>query len=323
MIASVIHPHCIKVLPTEYSNSLSYYEELCQFRKKLNEVIEVFNEYESVILELQEALTNISSMQSDIANIKNRLLVIDGLLETLQNEYLALQQVDANQQVEIDDLKARLDSVITSYNSIIEYVDNAIRTVSVENSTAWIRLENYINTQDRLLQLQIDELRKAIEGIVNNVYNPIRGYRENLDENNRDIYADLRYGGFTNAELSEFGISNDHVASLIVDNRDYALNAKKRFKRHYIFSPVTGNRTAHSNAISQALALVTNGLSNDAFAELDLTNDEVVALDLTNIQKFLYNPNGQPSGDGSYIKYDENLGVGLTVEQYEGLFVGN
>lgn len=323
MIASVIHPHCIKVLPTVYSNSLSYYEELCQFRKKLNEVIEVFNEYESIILELQEALTDISSIQNDIVNIKNRLLVIDGLLETLQNEYLALQQVDANQQVEIDDLKARLDNVITSYNSIIEYVDNAIRTVSVENSTAWMRLENYINTQDRLLQLQIDELRKAIEGIVNNVYNPIRGYRENLDENNRDIYADLRYGGFTNAELSEFGISNDHVASLIEDNRDYALNAKKRFKRHYIFSPVTGNRTAHSNAISQALALVTNGLSNDAFAELDLTNDEVVALDLTNIQKFLYNPNGQPSGVGSYIKYDENFGIGLTVEQYEGLFVGN
>lgn len=307
MIASVIHPRCIKVLPTEYSNSLSYYEEVCQFRNKLNEVIEVFNEYESIILELQEALTDISSMQSDIANIKNRLLVIDGLLETLQNEYLALQQVDANQQVEIDNLKARLDSVITSYNSIIEYVDNAIRTVSVENSTAWIRLENYINTQDRLLQLQIDELRKAIEGIVNNVYNPIRGYRENLDENNRDIYADLRYGGFTNAELSEFGISNDHVASLIVDNRDYALNAKKRFKRHYIFSPVTGKEVSHANAISQLFAVLTHGLTNAEFASLDKTNDEVAQMNLTNIEKFLY--------------YEGNAGI--TSDEFERIIINN
>lgn len=307
MIASVIHPHCIKVLPTVYSNSLSYYEELCQFRKKLNEVIEVFNEYESIILELQEALTDISSMQSDIANIKNRLLVIDGLLETLQNEYKALQQVDTNQQVEIDDLKARLDNVITSYNSIIEYVDNAIRKVSVENSTAWIRLENYINTQDRLLQLQIDELRKAIEGIVNNVYNPIRGYRENLDENNRDIYADLRYGGFTNAELSEFGISNDHVASMVVDNRDYALNAKKRFKRHYIFSPVTGKEVSHANAISQLFAVLTHGLTNAEFAALNKTNDEIAQMNLTNIEKFLYY-----EGD-----------VGITVDQYDRIIINN
>ncbi|MBP3887245.1 MAG: hypothetical protein J6F30_06285 [Cellulosilyticum sp.] len=298
MIASIVHPHCIKVLPTVYSNSLSYYEELCQFRAKLNEVIEVFNEYESIILELQKALGDITNMQNDINNIKNKLLTLDSTVATLQNEYLALKQVDANQQAEIDELKTKLNNVIISYNSIIDYVDNAVRRVSVENSTAWIRLENYINTQDRILQLQIDELRRAIEGMSDRVYNPVRGVRENLDDNNWDIYQDLRCGGFTNSELSEFGISNEHVASLVHNNRDYALNVKRRFKRHYLFSPVTGKEVSHANAISQAIISVIGSITNNAFvittnemlrshmATNNLTNADIGTLFTNNFERY-------------------------------------
>lgn len=278
MIASIVHPHCIKVLPTVYSNSLSYYEELCQFRAKLNEVIEVFNEYETIILELQKALGDITNMQNDIASIKSKLVTLDNTVATLQNEYLALKQVDANQQTEIDELKTKLNNVIISYNSIIDYVDNAVRRVSVENSTAWIRLENYINTQDRILQLQVDKLREAIEGMSDRVYNPVRGVRENLDDNNWDIYQDLRYGGFTNAELSEFGVSNEHVASLVHNNRDYALNAKRRFKRHYLFSPVTGKEVSHANAISQAIISVIGSITNNAFV---ITTNEMLRSHMT------------------------------------------
>lgn len=36
---------CIKVLPTVYDNSLSYYEVLCKVHKKLNEVIEELNSF--------------------------------------------------------------------------------------------------------------------------------------------------------------------------------------------------------------------------------------------------------------------------------------
>ena len=298
MIASIVHPHCIKVLPTVYSNSLSYYEELCQFRAKLNEVIETFNEYESIIVELQQALIDISGALKDITEIKTKLISIDNTLEQLQNQYLALQQVDKNQQIEIDELNAKLNNLIISYNSIIGYIDNKIANLQVENSTAWIRLENYINTQDRILQLQIDELTELVNNSVARVYNPVRGVRENLDDNNWDIYQDLRYGGFTNAELSEFGISNEHVASLVHNNRDYALNAKKRFKRHYLFSPVTGKEVAHSNAISQAIIAVIGSITNNAFVvttnqmlydsmnTAGLTNDDVGTLFTTNFERY-------------------------------------
>ena len=307
MIASIVHPHCIKVLPTVYSDALSYYEELCQFRYKLNEVIEAFNEYEDVIVELQQALGNINDMTADIKSIKEQLIVVNSDIEKLTNEYEALRTIDLNLQKQIDELSNKINSAISSYNSIVEYVDNAIANVKIENSSAWIRLENYINTQNRILQLQIDEIREMVKNIAVDVYNPVRGIRENLDSNNEDIYQDLRYGGFTNAELSEFGISNEHVASLVHDNRDYALNAKERFKRHYLFSPVTGKEVSHANAISQLFSVLTHGLTNNEFANLDKTNDEVAQMNLTNIEKFLYY-----EGDG-----------GITVGEYDSIIINN
>lgn len=284
MIASVVHPHCIKVLPTVYSNSLSYYEELCQFRYKLNEVIEAFNEYEEIILQLQNLTVEIDGMLADINSIKTKLVSIDSTLEGLQNQYLALQQVDAILQSEIDALKVELNKAIVNYNTIIDYVDKAVAGVEVENSTAWVRLENYINTQNRMLQLQIDELEKQILPISQNVYNPIRGIRESFDDNNWDIYQDLRYGGFTNAELSEFGVSNETVANLVHNNRDFALHAKERFKRHYLFSPVTGKEVSHANAISQAIISVIGAITNNAFtvATNTILNSHMIANNLTN-----------------------------------------
>ena len=291
MIASVVHPHCIKVLPTVYSNSLSYYEELCQFRYKLNEVIDAFNEYESIILELQNLTVEIDGMLADIKEIKNELLNIDSILEGLENQYKALQQINANLQSEIDELTKKLNNVIGNYNSIITYVDNAVASVKVENSTAWIRLENYINTQDRKLQLQIEELKAIVEKLGADVYNPVRGVRENLDDNNWDIYQDLRYGGFTNAELSEFGISNEHVASLVHNNRDYALNAKQRFKRHYLFSPVTGKEVSHANAISQAIisiigTITNNEMLNNYMITNNLTNNDIGTIYENNFKRY-------------------------------------
>lgn len=291
MIASVVHPHCIKVLPTVYSNSLSYYEELCQFRYKLNEVIDAFNEYEQTIIDLSEMITDIDTMKQDISSLQTSIKTVHESLTDVENKYSALQQVDANLQSEINELANKLNSIISNYNSIINYIDNTVANVKVENSTAWIRLENYINTQDRKLQLQIEELKTIVEKLGSDIYNPVRGARENLDDNNWDVYQDLRYGGFTNAELSEFGASNDHVASLVHNNRDYALNAKQRFKRYYLFSPVSGKEVSHANAISQAIISVIGSITNNEMlnrymATNELTNDDIGTLFTNNFERY-------------------------------------
>lgn len=277
-------PYYQKVLPLVYDDALSYLEVVEKLRYKVNEVIELFNNYEQTIEDLSEYVQDIQTMKADISALKSGLSAVETSLSDYENDLKALRTVDANLQKQIDELVVKVNSIVTSYDSIINYIDNKVATVMVENSTAWIRLENYINTQDRLLQLQIDELNKLVNNLSINVYNPVRGVRESFDDNNHDIYQDLRYKGFTNAELSEFGISNEHVASLIHNNRDYALNAKQRFKRHYLFSPVTGKEVSHANAISQAIISVIGAITNNAFVITtnDMLNSYMIANNLTN-----------------------------------------
>ena len=304
MIASIVRPYCQKVLPLVYDDSLSYYEEICRLINKINEVINTFNEYESVIEELQGLVTDLTSMKADISTLKSEMTSVQSELSNHAKSITDLSLRDNDLQSQIDALTLRVNAIITNVNNIYNYVDNAVASVKVENSTAWVKLENLINTEVRRLELEIEELRKLCNELPHDVYNPVRGYRVGFDMNNRYVYQDLRYGGFTNAELSEFGISNDHVASLVYNNLDYALNVKKRFKRNYLFSPVSGRWISHANAISELFGILTNGLTNQEFADLDLTNDEVIALDLTNLEKFLY--------------YDGDTGI--TTDEYANLF---
>ena len=317
-IASIVHWHCQKVLPLTYDDSLSYYEMVCKLVRKVNEVIDTFNGYEDIINQLASEVTDIETLKTQVAELQEKVKGIDDNAKLI-NDLIA---EDMRLQREIDSLTDLVNSVVDNYNNVIQYVDNAVASVKVENTSAYIRLETEFNVKLRELELSLEALTKHVDEIDNSVYNRVAGTKLSLEKNNWAVYEDLRDGGMTNAERSEFGGTNTELANKILNNRDYAINGRFRCKMHWIFSPVTGTRTPHYNAISQAIGLVTNGLTNTAFANLDLTNNEVAELNLTNIQKFLYNPNGQPSGVGSYVKYDENFGTGLTVEQYEGLFIG-
>ncbi len=287
--------------------------------RKVNEVIDTFNTYEDIINQLAGELADIEALKERIDALESKVKEIDVNTEKIAQ----LFNQDEHLQNEIDLLTQELNGLINSYDNIIAYVDNAVERVKVENSVAYLELRDEFNVHFRELELRIDALAERIEDIDTSVYNRVAGRRLNLEDNNWDIYEDLRDGGMTNAERSEFGGTNDELARKVLNNRDYAINGRFRCKMHHVFSPVSGRRCPHFNAISEALALATNGYNNQQFADLDLTNDEVIALDLTNVQKFLYNPNEHPSGVGDYVKYDNLYGNGLTVEQYEGLFVGN
>lgn len=319
MIASIVHWHCQKVLPLVYDDSLSYYEQVCKLVNKVNEVIETFNSYEDIINQLAEELADIESIKARVNELENKVKQID-----INSEKIAeLFNRDEHLQNEIDALTIQLNGLIDSYDNIIQYVDNAVNGVKAENSVAYLKLQDEFMVHFRELELLIDALTKRVEEIDTSVYNRVAGKKLDLEKNNWAIYEDLRDGGMTNAERSEFGGTNAELASKILNNRDYAINGRFRCKMHHVYSLVSGRRCPVYNAIGEALALATNGFTNDEFADLGLTNDEVIALDLTNVQKFLYNPNEHPSGVGDYVKYDNLYGNGLTVEQYEGLFVGN
>lgn len=292
-IASIPHPRCQKILPAVYSDSLSYYEELCHLVAKINEVIETFNEYEDIINKLANLSADLEGMEIDIAALKSEMLSAQSDINSLINNFDALVKEDGRLQSEIDVLSTKVDSVTKEYNNIIRYIDNAVARVKIENQAEWMKYKETVNTLLAGMRKQIADIMEIINELPNTVYNPVRGYKEGFNKNNADIYQDLRYGGFTNAELSEFGVSNTHVASLVHNNRDYALHAKKRFKRHYVFSPVSGLEVSHANALSQVLDQIIGIMPNDVFytymAGEGLTNDDLSTLIDSNFERITAN----------------------------------
>ena len=281
-IASILHPRCQKILPAVYSDSLSYYEEICHLVAKLNEVINTFNEYEEVINELARLVLDIEGIEIDVAQLKKDVINLQSDVTSIVDNIDALVKEDGRLQTEIDRLNTKINAVVYQYDNIIRYVDNAVASVKIENQAEWKEFTRVVNIMLAQMRAEIEDLRRLVDGLPTEVYNPVRGYKEGFNKNNADVYEDLRYLGFTNAELSEFGVSNNHVASLVHNNRDYALFAKKRFKRNYVFSPVTGVEVSHANALSQVLDAIIGKMSNEEFyAYMDtnsLTNDDLSSL---------------------------------------------
>lgn len=58
---------CQKILPAVYDDSLSYYEVLCKFLEKLNEVIDSYNGYDSV---LEQLVRLVEELQSELDAFK-------------------------------------------------------------------------------------------------------------------------------------------------------------------------------------------------------------------------------------------------------------
>jgi len=316
-ITSVIYPYCQKVLPLVYDDSLSYYESICKLVLKVNEVIDTFNGYEEIIEQLSQELVDIESVKDRVTVLESSLNGINSELTNVNAKIAMLGQKDEQLQRQIEELTNSVNNVIYLYNSLRAYVDNAIQTVKIDNTSEWINFQVQVNSTVARLSTEVAQLRELVNQIGNDVYNPIRGVRENLDNNNQDVYNDLRYGGMTNAERLAFGGTNEALMSKVLDNRDLAINGRMRCKMHWIYSTITGRRTPHYNAVALLSDLVTDGLTNNEFVALDLTNDEVIALDLTNLEKYLYNPSR-----GSYVMHSSDA-VGLTNEEMTELYINN
>lgn len=293
-IASIVYPRCHKILPLTYSNSLSYYEEVCSLVNKVNELIEEFNSYEEIINQLSELSVEIDGMLTDITTLKSQMVNVNSTLSSLGNSISSLTDTDTYLQSQITQLTNKVNSIITDYNNlydnIVSYVDNKVASIELDNQTEWLQFKVDINTIVSGISQRVNELELLLEDVPTKVYNPVRGRDVGFNQNNADIYQDLRYGSFTNAELSEFGISNDEVASRCLNNRDYALHAKKRFKRHYVFSPVTGVEVSHANALSQILVSAIGRMTNtDFYSYLEannMTNDNLTDVLSNNFNRY-------------------------------------
>lgn len=258
---------------------------------KVKDLEIILDSWRDIIEELKTGLEQLNMLEDRIQNLEN-------LTSGLDAAYAAIDKLSADNVNIHNDLKALKDDFINleiqlyaEVENFRTYVDNKVSTEKIARINADFELDVMIRSVMHTLSDQIDYINYRLDQIIpEKVFNRVAGVKLLLDDNNFNIYEDLRDFGISNATLSEYGIDNDHVAALHLNNRDYAINAFKRFKLHYVFSPVTGVRVSHANALSQIVALFAAGVDNDAlFAQMatDLaTNEDIGNYYSSNLERF-------------------------------------
>ena len=196
------------------------------------------DEINEAIKDLPQIRTSISYLKSTVIQLKAKVDSQDAQIQAISDE-LALQLVIIN------------NSIAYNYNRLFRLISG---------------LEQQHNIDINILKIDLDriyhELLERIEQLVPvDVYNRVAGIRMSFDDNNFHIYEDLRYLGIKNNTLYELS-DNDEVASLVHNNRDFALFMKKRLLKDYLFSPLSGRRMSHANAISELAAKGFGGCTN-------------------------------------------------------------
>lgn len=167
MVQPIRQLYCQKILPLVYDDSLSYYEALCRFVAKVNEVVDALNNVSVNILGDAKAYTDSAIAEQQIA-IDNKVLELqalidattsnfDELLDELQRQYgeftrLTNVQLDAfnsklvqlNNKIDesVSGVNARTDLAIQQNNEYIFNVlsEDALGSLTVTNFFTGLRV---------------------------------------------------------------------------------------------------------------------------------------------------------------------------------------
>ena len=258
---------------------------------KVKDLEIILDSWKSTIEELEEGL-------KELEGFDERISALEALTANLDEVYKIIEALSIDDAKIWDELKALKQKIIdveaalySEVDLLMVYVNNKVTAEKTARINADFELDVMIRSLAATIFDQIDYINYRLDQIIpEKVYNRVAGVKLLLNDNNFNIYEDLRDFGISNATLSEYGIDNDHIAALHLNNRDYAINAYKRLKLHYVFSPVTGVRVSHANALSQIIALFAAGADNDTLytqMATDLaTNEDLGNYYSSNLERF-------------------------------------
>ena len=338
-IASVVYPHCQKVLPLVYDDSLSYYESICKLVNKINEVIEQFDDWSDVIAELQEAIKDIDGMKSDINELQSGLTSvrsdvqslsevitsIDDYVKALEKRYdarfkedeqsiSALAQIIGKMQTNIDaKIEALREELIALFNSF---------TFEFKEELEMLQLK--FNQLKVNVLAQLDELRRIVDEIDTKVVNPWHSNLRKVSQqrNVNLMYQDLADNVPTASEYCQESLTAQEYTDLGLTALEYAEHGRRKLHISWVFSPSFGWRQEISNVLTSILDFVYDVYTATAYSELDLTADEYTELSYSADDYYLANYHGGGGGGDTRgcVKFDPS-NTGLTRREYEHLGV--
>ena len=171
---------CQKVLPLVYDDSLSYYETLCKFSSKLNEIIETLNNFETGVYNYIDQ--QIAALTSDW---------IDKVYNVL-DEYTA--NFDAKLQAEHEWNLQQHANIISQISAQLQTINNAL--TSGDEATRF-----YVDSKIAELMAEIPEITSVM------VYDPTTGRLVDIQTALDNVYTNLRCCALTAAEYDSLQLT--------------------------------------------------------------------------------------------------------------------
>ena len=272
-------------------------ETLDSWKKTIDELIARLKELD----ELDSRITALENLTADYNQVKAKVAALEsGLAEAFK---------------EIGKTNTRIDNITIDYDLVLEELERLASLFKVylkeandytDLKISEISLDFY--SEVLILQRQIDELKKLRP---EDLINPVRYTRNDLQKSYDLAYADMRDDALTNSQYAELGLTNTQYAAYGWTNLNFALHSRTLFKWDYVFGAVSGIKKAAANALSEIVTFIVGTMTNTEYAALDLTNDEYAALDLTNEEYLLYSASTRGLTNTEYSNILKSGGSGI------------
>ena len=245
-----------RALPAVYDDSLSYYEQLCRIKYKLNEVIKNLND-------LEENLPSCVKQAIDEA--------LGGWEERMEAQFAEQNARIAAAEKKIDDsvaeMQAQLDAAIREMEQTINAQLNALYLILVNGINS---NRAYIDSQISLLKAEFPDLSTVY------VISPVDGQLVKIQDCVNDMYNVLRYGALTAAQYDALQLTAKEYddKSLTAFTYDmYGLCELWSYLNvHRMHSVTTGEIVAIPAGVYQLTDKVrTGGLTATAYDTKELT----------------------------------------------------
>ncbi len=314
----IVKPICGRVwtpiLPTVFSESLSYLEQLSQFSKKLNELIKSYNkfagDYENYVQE------QLKPYQSQLDSLQERL---DTIVQEI-NDNFDIFKIEVNTKVDaqneaIDKLRTDTDEKIEDYKSeIFDKLSETEQEIYAHVEAELLRLKTDITTQVSLqlsfLRRLIDQHDKQVLSIVDAklieflgkiptgtqlVINPTSGTIDTLQQTLYNMYDYYRTEGLTAQEYDEQQLTAEEYDSKKLTAYEYDFYSKRIIvldERFYMFDPFNGTFKLISSVVNE-LADLHKGDSAFTAEEYDTLNITAELYDSKELSAYSYDWQGK------------------------------
>ena len=271
-----------KILPLTYDDSLSYYESLCKFADKVNELIDRMNLYEEEYKDyVDEQVSFLKTYIDEQDNATKTVLEIK--MENLKNET----------ERQINELKLKLQQTLDDVNNkLAEYSESLVRlydfVVSDQN-----RQDIYFKN---LLEEFYHKIWSLIDQYTNIIYNPTNGQLTTVEQAINDIWNILRYQAMTCIEFEWLGYSCDKWDSIGYSALDFDLYSGVKYAKRicdcWMINPYTGEKSLVTDVIYTLIGMRAEGLTTEQYDAKNLTASR---FDSTNITAYDFDFQGSIS----------------------------